>query len=62
VEKVERREGLICVCAECKKVIRTVGEGVDPERARVSHGICHECAMRLYGDLFPREKTETKDA
>ena len=60
MEKVERREGLICVCAECKRVIRTVGVGVDPTRAIVSHGICRECALRLYGDLFTKEKPEQK--
>ena len=54
MEKVQRREGLICICAECKKVIRIVGKrGREKESTPiVSHGICPECAERLYGDLF----------
>jgi hypothetical protein len=58
VEKVERREGLICICAECKKTISTVGDVTDRSQALVSHGICRECALKLYGDLFPRKPTE----
>ncbi len=58
MEKVERREGLICICAECKKVIRVVGVVADQSRALVSHGICKECALRLYGDLCPRKAPE----
>ena len=52
MEKIQKREGLVCVCAECKQVIGTVGRvsaGVTP---RVSHGICPACANRLYGDIF----------
>ncbi len=58
MEKVERREGLICICAECKKVIKVVGTVGDRSHALVSHGICKECALRLYGDLFPRKAPE----
>jgi hypothetical protein len=52
MEKVQRREGLVCICAECKKVIKVVGN-VTPQTSHVvSHGICPECAEHLYGDLF----------
>jgi hypothetical protein len=58
VEKVDRREGLVCVCAECKKVIKVIGVASEQSRTLVSHGICKECALRLYGDLFPRKSPE----
>ena len=51
VEKVDRREGLICICAECKKVIRFLGTVTDEAQALISHGICPECAEKLYGEL-----------
>jgi hypothetical protein len=55
MEKVQKREGLLCVCAECKKVIQRIGDVLPKEQTMVSHGICPECAEKLYGHLF-REK------
>jgi hypothetical protein len=56
MEKVQKREGLVCICAECKKVIKVHGH-VTPEAASaVSHGICPECAEHLYGDLFRKQR------
>ncbi len=56
MEKVQKSEGLICICAECKKVIRRVGITRAPESPPlVSHGICPECAERLYGDIFRKK-------
>ncbi len=52
MEKVGKREGLICVCAECNKVIKLYGAVQDQTRALVSHGICPECAQKLYGDIL----------
>jgi hypothetical protein len=52
MEKVQKREGLICICAECQKVIRTVGIVPSGGTPLLSHGICPECAERLYGDIF----------
>lgn len=48
----QKREGLVCICAECKKVIKIVGEVTSDSAPVVSHGICPECAQLLYGDLF----------
>lgn len=51
---------VVTVCAECKKVISLPGESarrrssVSGEDSLVSHGICEECARRLYGHLFKR--------
>jgi hypothetical protein len=52
MEKVQKREGLVCVCAECQKVIRTVGMIPPGTTPMVSHGICSECAEKLYGEIF----------
>lgn len=52
MEKVQKREGLICICAECQKVIRCVGTVSANVTPLVSHGICSECAEKLYGDIF----------
>jgi hypothetical protein len=57
MEKVQKRESLVCICAECHKIIRTVGVVEPEERPLISHGICPECADRLYGDLFRRKHT-----
>ncbi len=56
MEKVQRREGLICICAECKKVIKTIGKVEADQEPLLSHGICPECADRLYGDLFRTQR------
>jgi hypothetical protein len=54
MEDVQKREGLVCICAECKTVISTVG-GRDPAAAKlISHGICPACADKLYGYIFRR--------
>ncbi len=56
MEKVEKREGMVCVCAECNKVIRIVGKLSLDSAPVVSHGICPECAERLYGTLFRKKE------
>ena len=56
MEKVQKSEGLICICAECKKVIRLIGAHGLRRPPLVSHGICPACAEKLYGDIF-RKKT-----
>ena len=55
MEKVQKREGLICICAECQKVIRMIGTVSGEEKPLISHGICSACADRLYGDIFRKE-------
>jgi hypothetical protein len=52
MENVQKREGLVCICAECKKVIGTVGSFDASDVPLISHGICPACAERLYGSLF----------
>lgn len=52
MEQIRKREGLVCVCAECKKVISVVGSVSAGAVPRLSHGICPACAERLYGEIF----------
>ncbi len=56
MEKVQKREGLVCICAECRKVIRLVGNVTPGVTPVVSHGICPVCADKLYGHLFNRRQ------
>lgn len=52
METVHRRHGLVCVCAECRAVIQTIGIVAAGETPLVSHGICPACADKLYGAIF----------
>ena len=60
MERVQAREGLVCICAECKKVIRRIDmpsvAQAQTQRPLVSHGICPECAERLYREIFHRSR------
>jgi hypothetical protein len=53
---------LVTICAECKRVIRLRGRPDRPKAGPsdgeplVSHGICEECARRLYGAIFNRAR------
>lgn len=61
-------EGLLPVCAACKKVRDDKGywnqidhyliEHVD---ARITHSICPECAKRLYGDFLDDQDDDNKE-
>ena len=48
----QRHESVVCICAECKKVIQIVGEVTSDSTPVISHGICPACAQILYGHLF----------
>ena len=52
MEEVQKREGLVCICAECKRIIRVVGLMESENPHLISHGICPACAEKLYGHLF----------
>ena len=52
MEEVQKREGLVCICAECKRVIRVIGCKESDDAHLISHGICPACAEKLYGHLF----------
>jgi hypothetical protein len=62
MEKVQKSEGLVCICAECKKVIKMVGNASPAVPPLISHGICPACAERLYGGLLPQENVRRRAA
>lgn len=58
LEHVKRLQGLLPICAKCKKVRNDDGYWqqiesyvTDHSAAQFSHGICPECATILYGDI-----------
>jgi hypothetical protein len=52
---------IVTICAECRRVISMRGQPASPssdssgDGLLVSHGICEECARRLYGPIFNRK-------
>jgi hypothetical protein len=55
-------EGFLAICSSCKKIRDEQGEWQHLERfihdrsaARFSHGICPECAHKLYPEIFVGE-------
>jgi hypothetical protein len=61
VRHVTTLEGLIPVCANCKKIRNQEKEWEPLEKylsersgAAFTHGICPDCATLLYGDILPR--------
>ena len=49
MERVQKREGLVCICAECGAVIQSHGCTGSSGTPLVSHGICAACSEKLYG-------------
>ncbi|MBN1308257.1 MAG: hypothetical protein JXA18_10095 [Chitinispirillaceae bacterium] len=61
--QVKTLRGLIPICAACKKIRNDQGywERIekyieDHSEADFSHGICEECARKLYPEIFNKEK------
>lgn len=59
---VKKLSGLLPICAGCKRIRDDHGNWQEVERyleqkseAQFSHGICPECAARLYPDLFKKK-------
>ena len=69
LSQVRTLEGLIPICARCKKVRDDEGfwESVESyvssrSHASFSHGICDECGPELYGEDWGKEKPGAQDA
>ena len=61
--QVKKLQGMLPICASCKKVRDDDGYWKqiecyisDHSDAKFSHGICPECAIKLYGKDFTREQ------
>lgn len=59
LDNIKTLQGLIPICASCKKVRDDKGYWGQVEEyigahteARFTHGICPECARKLYGDVY----------
>jgi hypothetical protein len=58
--QVKRLSGFLPICASCKKIRDDKGYWQqveayirDHSEAQFSHGLCPECAKKLYPELFP---------
>jgi hypothetical protein len=63
--RIKVLNGLIPICARCKKIRDDKGywdqlEGYiqSHSEAKFSHGVCPECAEKLYGDLYKKMKNQ----
>ena len=59
LSQVKRLSGLLPICASCKKIRDDQGYWQDVavyiqdhSEAELSHGLCSDCAKRLYPELF----------
>jgi hypothetical protein len=66
---VQKLEGIIPICAACKRVRDDQGYWHQVEQyirersgAEFSHGLCPECTERLYPGLGPRKQQQTPGA
>jgi hypothetical protein len=58
-QRIRILEGFIPICANCKKIRNTENQWEQMEKyitqnslVQFSHGICPDCAMKLYPDLY----------
>ena len=63
IERMRYLEGLLRVCSHCRKVADEDGqwqelEGFIQKRsdARFTHGLCPTCAMKLYPEVFGKDR------
>lgn len=64
LEKVQVLSGMLPICCSCKKIRNDQGYWQRVEQfvelhtsARFTHGLCPECAVRLYGDILSTPET-----
>ena len=60
--EVKTLSGLLPVCSNCRKIRAEDGRWVNMEtyiaahsEAAFSHGLCDDCAMKLYPDLYQEQ-------
>ncbi len=61
--------GLVPICSSCKKIRDDKGYWTQLEgyiqahsEAKFSHGVCPECAQKLYGDLYAKMQKQKEAA
>ena len=67
-DKIKTLTGFIPICASCKKIRDDKGYWNQLEEyinehseATFSHGVCPECAEKLYGGFFAKNKKQQED-
>ena len=62
-KRIRLLEGFLPICANCKKIKNTEDQWVQIEQyitkhslAQFSHGICPDCARKLYPDLYQNKE------
>jgi len=65
-KKVKVLEGILPICASCKRIRNEKGEYEQMEKyvtehseASFTHGICHECAKKLYPEYFTGDRNRS---
>ncbi len=68
LETIKTLEGILPICASCKKIRDASGEWQALERyigdrsnAKFSHGLCPDCAQRLYPEYFDRKAESCRE-
>jgi hypothetical protein len=68
LEKVKQLSGLLPICASCKKIRDDQGYWKQIEvyisehsDAEFSHGICEECARRIYPKFYEKTRIGNKN-
>ncbi|MCX7991494.1 MAG: nuclear transport factor 2 family protein, partial [Proteobacteria bacterium] len=63
IEEIQTLKGLLPICASCKKIKDEEGKWEQVEayitkktKAMFSHGLCPECAEKLYGEYLNKKK------
>lgn len=67
LSRVKRLEGLLSICASCKKIRNDQGDWDRVEAylreyscLEFSHGICPDCAQKLYPEVFSKQQPPSK--
>ena len=68
LKEVKELRGILPICSSCKKIRTDRGywQNVDEyishhTKAEFSHGICDECAKKLYPDFYNKDKDRKND-
>jgi hypothetical protein len=66
LEQIKVLSGLLPICCNCKKIRDDEGYWSEIEQyfnshsdLQLTHGICPECVMKLYPELYPKGHLET---
>lgn len=63
MKRIKTLEGILPICASCKRIMKDDGTWVQIEsyitersQAKFSHGICPDCAAKLYPEIFKKKR------